>query len=366
MFFSAFWLLQACVTPVAPPAAPDPTIEVLPPTDPTPDPTEDHSQELLDALGDSVWYGVATRDGVSRTVEQHFRASQGEWVEVINPWGPATSRQLRRMEVDPDGSTVTTTVLVPAGWPEDPAEGTQQTGTITLLEGTPRQIRIESGSRVEVFQAGVAAQPTTGFTATARVWGPGDPVDEAFCDSGVFGFDYETLFDFARGVGLAPQAKDVVAGVPIGTWQDQGNNEFSVSDVPGFDRDGGTDLTDRFNFIVTYRAIVQHPGGTLAFRETDDAVEDGLWVFLGDAAGVGGEEDYFFEVHGFYWWDGTEGEPSIDLPPGPIAVEVMIARCTEPIETVSLEFSTAGGPWLPASQLEAMPILSSEDFAAPF
>lgn len=91
-----------------------------------------------------------------------------------------------------------------------------------------------------------------------------------------------------------------------------------------------------------------------------------MWVFLGDAAGSGGGDDYFFEVNGFYWPDGTWASPSINLPPGPLAVEVIIARCTETIEPVTMEFSLGGEPWMPAAATPVVPFITDADFPAPF
>src|SRR5690606_6594648 len=133
------------------------------------------------------------------------------------------------------------------------------------------------------------------------------------CDSGLNGFDYPTLFAFARGDSPDIVATDVVAGAHLRTWTDpSNNNQFSVNDVDGFDRLGGTELSDTFNFFVTYSGALSHPGGPLSRRELDDSVEDAVWTFLGDDAGAGGEADLFLEVHGFAWPDATSDEPSGD------------------------------------------------------
>ncbi len=323
-------------------------------------------QALLDALGDSVWLGTGTRDGVTRTIEQHFQAGQLQWAEIINPWGPGRYRQLRDFDVDADGVTAHTTVVVPPTWPEDPAEGSQDDWTLTVSDGSPRQLEISRGGTTETYQEGSEPEPTSGMTAYARVWTPNDAVDLAFCDSGVFGFDYLELFRFARGVGLPPLAEDVVAGAPLAEWRDQGDNDFRVSDVPGFEVRGGTLLDDRFNYVVTYRGAFVHPGGTLSIREADDSVEDGIWVFLGDEAGAGGEDEYFLEVHGFLWSDGTSDEPSMSLQSGTYEIEVMIARCTEPIRPVLLQASINGSSWAPVDDLVLVPRLDQAAFPSPF
>jgi hypothetical protein len=275
---------------------------------------------------------------------------------------------MRQMLVGADGA-VTTTISVPIDYAPDPDEGLEETWTISITEGTPRQLVIEhADGTVETFDEGPEPEPTQGLTAVARVFAPAGNVDAAFCDSGLFGFDYPTLFDFARGTGgEAPTAVDAAAGIQLAQWTDPGDNDFAVASVPGFDRDGGTDLTDKYNFLVTYRGTIDHPGGFLAFREANDSVVDGLWVFLDSDVGTGGEDEMFLAVHGFAWPDGTDDEPFIDLAPGQYEVEIIVARCTEAIdEPTTVQFSVANGAWTAAPQLPTTPWLDLGVFPPAF
>lgn len=321
--------LAACTPDVAPevtdgPVTPGPTPA------PTPAPSVDPVQELAAALEGTVWHGHAEIDGVERMLEHHFRGTTR--TQVVNPFGPSSHHA--DVALDPEA--------------------------VELFNGL---LFLEiDGQRIE-FEAGPAPIPTEGFTANARVFEPGGAVDEAFCDSGIWGFDYDVLLPFARGVGSeAPLAHDVVAGAPLTEWADPGDNRFAVADVPGFDRDGGTELDDRYNFVVTYRGTLDHPGGTLQFREADDDVEDGIWVFLGEHAGTGTADDAHLAVNGFYWFDGTEAEPTADLPAGPVEIEVIVMRCTETITPVTLEYAINGSIWRTLDRLDVRPPIHTDDF----
>lgn len=359
MFVLALVACKPVVAPGPPQPPVDPATQPVDPSDPPPDPTDppvDLGAELLESLGQTRWTGTVTRDGVSRQVVQYFDADQGLWAERINPYGPSSSKQMRELEALDDGETIEGLVIEPAGWPDDPDAGDTITARATILDGSPRQLRLETDAGTELYQEGEPLFPEQGFYATARAWQPGDEVDVGFCDSGIWGFDYPVLFDFARGVGLTPVAEDTVDGAPLTPWVEVGGS-FGIGDVPGFDQYGGTDANVPYNFIVTYSGILNHPGGTLRIRESDDEVADGVWVFLGDDVGTGGEDEYFLEVNGFWWWDGTTGEPETTLPAGPVEIEVMIARCTEPLDDVSFDISFDGGPWQPIENADIRPLV---------
>lgn len=319
--------MLGCTPTLAPEATDAPATDVatLPATEAVP-------TAPVDDLAGTVWHGRATVDGVERRVEHHFTADR--WIEVVNPFGPSTQRIERAL----DGSA--------------------------SIQGGDLHVEDEAG--VAVFTEGPTPLPTRGFTANARVFAPGGAVDEAFCDSGVWGFDYETFLPFARGVGEAPVAEDVVGGVDFDAWVDPGENRFALVDVPGFDRDGGTALDDRYNFVVTYRGTIDHPGGTLQVREADDQVEDGIWVFVGEHAGSGDADDALLAVNGFYWPDGTVAEPSVELPAGPVAIEVIVARCTETIAPVELEYRFGDANWQALRRLEVLPVVATDDFPGAF
>jgi hypothetical protein len=224
----------------------------------------------------------------------------------------------------------------------------------------------------EEFTEGPWPVPDDGLTATVHVFAVGGAVDQAFCDSGLNGFDYPTfdyptLLAFARGDSPDIVATDVVAGAHLLTWTDpSNNNQFSVNDVDGFDRLGGTVLSDTYNFFVTYTGMVAHPGGSLAMRELDDSVEDAVWVFLGDKAGVGGEADLFLEVQGFAWPDATADEPAADLPAGDLPIEAILVRCTEAITDVDVELRTGADPWLLVGDAASTPVITPQLFPPVF
>jgi hypothetical protein len=238
------------------------------------------------------------------------------------------------------------TVVQPPGWPVHPENGRMDDWQLEIVEGMPRKLRTTRAGAVEEFTEGPWPAPTDGLTATVRVFKVGGVIDEAFCDSGANGFDYPELFSFARGVSDEIVATDHVAGARLLQWTDpSNNNQFSINDIDGFDRLGGTELSDSFNFFVTYTGTLAHPGGPLRMREADDSVEDAVWVFLGDKAGVGGEKDLFLEVQGFAWPDETSDEPQADFPAGDLPIEAIVVRCTEAIKNVDVEVMPPGGQW---------------------
>ena len=157
---------------------------------------------------------------------------------------------------------------------------------------------------------------------------------------------------------------DVVAGVDLGEWIDTtGLNRFAITDVPGFDRLGGTRLSDQFNFIVRYTGTIAHPGGSFGMREANDSVEDGVWAFIGPAVGSSSESDVFLEVHGFFLTKLTGDEPTVTLPSGNVPVEIMLVRCSEQIESVRVEVRLGtGAPWRLVGDVTTAPALGTALF----
>lgn len=322
---------------------------------------------LLEALGASVWHGEQTRAGETRGYELRFDADSLLWAEVRNPFGPSRLREMRAFMVEKDGESVHSTVIQPPGWEVHPDNGRQDDWTLEVIEGDPRILRAARDGAVEEFVEGPWPVPEDGLTATVHVFKVGGPVDMAFCDSGLNGFDYPELLAFARGDSPDIVATDVVAGAYLRTWTDlSNNNQFSVNDVDGFDRLGGTELSDTFNFFVTYTGTISHPGGPLSMRELDDSVEDAVWTFLGDKAGSGGEADLFLEVQGFAWPDGTSDEPSGDFPAGDLPIEAIVVRCTEAIKNVDVQLRVGAGPWTLVGDAASTPVITSELFPPVF
>jgi hypothetical protein len=301
------------------------------------------------------------RDGVERAYQLQFDTDEGLWAEIQNPYGPSRKRVMRAFSVEADAKTLHTTVLSPNDWPYNPDNGKTEIWTVELgADGTT--LAIVGDGAVEEFSQGPWPKPTDGLTAMVHVFPSGGPVDDAFCSSGASGFDYPTFLEVARGLGQElPLGIDVVAGVRPGAWHDASdNNQFSVRNVPGFERLGGTELSDTFNFFVTYFGELQHPGGELGFRELDDVVEDGVWVFLGDGVGSSDPLDIAFEVHGFAWND--DEEIYTDRPAGAVAFEIVSARCAVAIEDVDLEWRVAGAPWEPMGKASFTPVVTAELF----
>src|SRR5690606_6911430 len=132
--------------------------------------------------------------------------------------------------------------------------------------------------------------------------------------------------------------------------------------VEGFERLGGTELSDSFNFFVTYLGTVDHPGGSLAMREQDDSVEDAVWVFLDDAVGSSNVGDLFLEVHGFVWPDATSNEPSVELPAGDVPIQAIVVRCTEQIVDVDVQISFGGAGFELLGDVGSTPAIDDELF----
>ena len=337
------------------------------------DASVDLAAELLAALGDSSWHGVAMRtEGEAvreRAIELQFRSEDNEWAEIRNPYGPGRLRTMRFFRPQDDGATVDTTILSPSGWPVHPDNGLAEEWTFELVEGTPRQLRItDEGGTTTTYDEGPWPAPESGLTATIRVFPPGSIVDDAFCESGVSGFDYLTLFQFARDMSsVAATGTDVAAGVPLAAWDDPaGMNQFATTDVPGFDRYGGTALSDQFNFMVRYEGWLRHPGGDLAMREDDDSVEDAVWAFLGSDVGGTTEDEMFLEVHGFVWLDATPDEPSTTLAAGDVPIELILIRCDEAVGRTEVQMRIGGGDWQSAELAPLVPVVTAEDFPPVF
>ena len=329
----------------------------------TDDPTGSMAGVLLEQLNGTVWVGEQTREGVTRGYELRFDSDSLLWSELRNPYGPSRVREMRAFQVEADGKTAHSTVIMPPGWPVSDENGRMDDWEIEVLDGDPRILRTTRDGAVEEFTEGSWPAPTDGLTAIVRVFKVGGVIDKAFCDSGASGFDYPELFAFARGMSDEIVATDVVAGAKLLTWTDpSNNNQFSINDVDGFDRLGGTELSDTFNFFVTYTGTLKHPGGDLAMREGNDSVEDAVWVFLGDQAGKGGEDQLFLEVQGFAWPDATSDAPSANFPAGDLPIEAIVVRCTEKISNVDVEVQLPNSQWQLVGNAPSTPPIDPELF----
>ena len=322
---------------------------------------------LLAALGDSVWHGTATRGGTTRGYELHFRADSLMWAEIRNPYGPARLREMRGFTMDED-ATVHSTVITPNGWPINPENGRQDDWTIVVTDGNPRTLTTTRNGDVETFEEGAWPIPESGLTATVYVFTPGQTMDDAFCSSGLSGFDYNVILQFSRGnLPLEVIETDRVAGAPLVQWADVGNN-FSIVDVAGFDQLGGTELSDQFNFVVHYRGVIEHPGGSMSMRELDDSVEDALWVFLDSNVGSSNVNDIFLEVHGFWWADATADEPSATFPAGDVEFEAMLVRCAVDFEgdPIDVQLLNANTSWTHVGNFPSRPEINTTLFPPAF
>lgn len=305
--------------------------------------------QLLQALGDSVWHGTQIRNGKERAYELTFRASSLQWAEVRNPFGPARRRELRSFTVDENGA-VHSTVTTPLGWTDADvsANGRKDEFSLEVVAGKPRTLKVTRGGVTETYEEGPTPAPTDGLTATVRVFSSLGRINDAFCGSGIFSsIDYQSMLDFARGTSVERAiGQDVVVGAKLREWHDgTGQNRFAVTDVDGFDRLGGTELSAQSNFFVTYAGKLKHPGGLLQMRERDDSVTDGLWVFLDKNVGSTRPQDLFLEVFGFYTPEHTPDVPQLTMTPYDIPIEVILVRCASQIRDVSLEVSLGGSGW---------------------
>jgi hypothetical protein len=301
---------------------------------------------LLEALDQSRWHGLHTRGGKERAYELQFNSAGNLWAEIRNPFGPARKREMRTFSVDPDGESVHSAVVTPAGWAPDPEEGRMDDWTLKIIDGPPRVLQVTRAGVTEAFDEGPWPAPTDGLTAEVRVFASGGAIDDAFCSAGT-SFDYAAFFDFARGLSTMPViASDIVAGAKLSSWHDvSGQNNLGITDVQGFDLLGGTELTNKFNFFVRYTGAVVSPGGELRMRELDDTVEDGLWAFLASKVGSKNTADLFLEVHGFVWADSTPDEVAATVASGDIPIEIILVRCANQIDDVDVQIGLGTGPF---------------------
>jgi len=105
-------------------------------------------------------------------------------------------------------------------------------------------------------------------------------------------------------------------------------------------------LSDQANFFVHYQGIVNHPGGAFQMREQDDDVTDGLWVFIQNKIGSTNTNDLFLEVHNLTFVpDKTADAPSINIPAGPVPIEIIVVRCAQQIRDMDIELKLNGGAY---------------------
>jgi hypothetical protein len=329
---------------------------------PKPDLFSPEAKALLAALGDSVWNGTAMRKGKARTVELRFRASSLQWAEIQNPFGPARKRELRSFVIENDGISVAATANTPLAWPDKTDEAGRKEYKVRVEPGAPRTLEVTRDGTTERYVEGAVPAPTSGLTARVRAFASG-AIADAFCSSGANGMDHATFLSFARGKLGTPLAEDIVAGANLQGWLDlSGQNRFSVPDVDGFRRAGGTELSDSANFFVHYSGMIVHPGGAFAMRERDDVVEDGVWSFIGPQVGSILTTDLFLEVHGFPYPDKTVDAPSRIIPAGKVPIEVIVARCAKQIAPIHVEFSFGGGSFALLAGARNEPIINDTLF----
>ncbi|MEM9068416.1 MAG: MYXO-CTERM sorting domain-containing protein [Myxococcota bacterium] len=341
----------------------------------------DRRRELLDALGSSTWNSLQSRtegeDLVERAYEMRFEAGSLEWAEIRNPFGPARFRTLRSFSVMADGRTIESIILSPDGWPPHPRNGARETWEIEVVAGDPRILRLTNTDTdaTEEFAEGEWPAPTEGLTAEVRVFGASGPIWDSFCGAGglLDSFSVEeaqAFWEFARGESPEPDTGfDVVAGARLLEWDDSsdGANDFSVTDLDGMDRLGGTTLTTQFNWAVRYTGSITHPGGAFEARENDDRLEDGLWMFAQD--GVGGSSftsDVLLEVHNWANPDRTDDEVRISPDPaaGAVPFEVIAVRCGMPFagKEMRAELRLGGGAWMLVGEQPSTPIINDDLF----
>lgn len=297
-------------------------------------------RQLLDALGTSVWSGTQTRtEGtVSRTrlYEVRFRATDLLWGETRNPFGPARNRRMRSFMIDADGTTVTSIVITPTGWPVPPDNGQHDMWTFQVIAGSPRTLHItDVAGHTEIYTEGATPAPTDGLTAEVRVFPSGGSTDMALCTSSAFSITRNTIWGFARGTGSDTViASDVVAGAHLREW-----NNFGVSDIDGFDQNGGTLLSDMGNFTVRYTGVVHFPaGGDLWARETNDSLQRMMLDIFGDTdVGSTSTAGIWLDVVGYTTISDATSDPnSITVTGGDVPIEVIVLRCagssTEPLD----------------------------------
>lgn len=349
------------------------------PMDAGPDPR----RQLLDTLADSVWSGTLSRDEggrlVTRAYEVRFDTRDLRWAEIRNPFGPGRQRVLRSFNPRPDGVTVESTIMIPTGWETpEPLRGRRETWELEIVDGSPRTLVIrdaESGIE-ETLTEGAWPAPTGGLTAEVRVFGGSGAVYDAFCGTfcGPDDDERRVMWEFARGRSLTPDlGHDVVAGAEIGVWDD-GIGDFGITDVHGFDRLGGTELSAQSNFVVRYTGTLEHTGGALWVREGDDeldlyspdAVEDAVWIFLGENVESDAPSDLALEVHGFACGEATGNEESYTAAAGAVPIEVILVHCMMPFAdremAPMLSVTGNAGPWMLIGDAPSDPVIDDATF----
>lgn len=336
-----------------------------PPPEPLPEGLSPAAKALLTKIGASTWHGTATRNGKTRAIDVSFKSSRLQWGEVQNPFGPARKRELRTFTIGDDAS-IHSVVTNPNTWLDATSNHAEGDFRIDVVDGKPRKLRITSKSdgKVEEYTEGATPAPTSGVTAVVRTFASAGTIDNAFCRASYFNaVDYVTMFNFAR-FGRAKSVEpelgvDFVVGTTIAQWSDtSGQNRFSPRDLAGFEKLGGTELTDQQNFFVYYTGSIVHPGGTFNLREYDDVVADGVWVFLGPTqVGSSLAADLFLEVHSRPWWDTTYDVGTRTMAKGSVPFEVIVARCASTIKTVTLQGKVDAGPWKNIDQFPMTPVL---------
>jgi hypothetical protein len=334
--------------------------------EPTPATMSPAARELFEKLGTSTWRGAGTRNGKKRVIELSFRTGAMQWAEIQNPFGPARKRELRSLTIADDG-LVRTAVTNPAGWTDATVNGAQGEYRLRVVDGSPRHLTVTNAktNESEEYVEGAVPTPTSGLTAIVRTFASAGVVDEAFCRASNFeSVDYAAMFTFARHGGAKSAEKEtgfdfVVGAMPVPIKDASGQNRFAVTDVHGFDRFGGTELSDQQNFFVYYTGTFVHPGGTFRMRELDDTVTDGAWAFLGPQVGSTQKQDLFLEVHSRLWADATYDVASRTMPAGKVPIELVVARCTSTVKTVTLEGQVDSGAWMTLDQFPLEPKLDA-------
>jgi len=325
------------------------------------------AQALLDKLDGTAWNALLRRDGTERerAYELWFDGEQQLWAEVRNPFGPSRKDRRGEFVISSDGSTVTAV---------DDDSGAVEVWSVVVEDGSPRTLHLERDGVDEVFVEGVWPEPLGGLTAELRTFTADGAVADAYCKSGTFcSIEYGDMFDFARGASSEEETgRDLVAGSQLRSWYNVPN--FAVTDVDGFDFQtlGGSELSDQFNFFVRYTGYIDTPGGVFSMRERDDDVGElnptdygGVWVFLGDDAGVGGYDDLFLGVNAFgFCSDGSDDEPAAESGAGLVAVEIIMVRCNTDGPAVDVEMAYEGEDWAYVGDQSTVPDTSIELFPA--
>lgn len=334
-------------------------------------------RDLIAALGTSTWSATLTRtEGTTsrtRLYEMRFRATDLLWLEVRNPFGPALDRRERSFTVDADGAGIHSIVITPTGWPVPPDNGQRDDWTFEIVPGTPRMLRItDSIGNTEELTEGAVPAPTDGLTAEVRVFAAGGTTDAALCTSGIGSIDRRALWDFARGRSADHVVSyDVVAGAHLRQWRDGGTGRFGVTDIDGFDQNGGTLLSDTGNFMVRYTGVLHGTGAsTIWAREINDSLDHwALFVFGG--AGVGGTltSALWLDVIGFTTISDATSDPnSLAVGSGDIPIEVIILRCagasSEPLDA-QLSFDGRSS-WVLVGDAASAPAIDTTLFPSGF